>query len=824
MVSTRILLRRDPFHHLRPRQGWGDRGRWPADWIGCPKPGGGVLEAKDAPFVIAYRLRFTVRRGDRRPIIHVSADERYELFLDGRRLGRGPERGDPRHWFFESYRLEAAPGRHALVARVWTLGRHAPRAQLTVHPGFLCAADGDWTARLATGRAGWEAKRLGGWGIASGGDAAATGARSDVDGAALDWGIEDGSGDGWQTAPAIAAAVDGAVCNNFAAIHQLLPATLPPQRSIRVGNGRIRHVDTTCGVVAPVHRTATLAQEEPRWQAFLGGGRIVVAANSRRRVIIDLGDYRCAYTELTVSGGRGAAIRVGWAEGLFEGDGTTSGGGSATAASKGDRDAIEGKRFLGDVADRFRPDGGRRRRFSTLWWQAGRYLELQIVTADQALALEDLALTATGYPLRRASSFTCDDPRWGALTRISWSTLVNCAHETFVDCPYYEQLQYVGDTRLQALVAMTWTRDDRLVRKALCQFDASRLLERGLTQACYPANVTAVIPPFSLWWVAMVHDHAAWRGDRAFTVSLMPGVRSVLESVLAHRRPDGLIAALNGWNFTDWVPAWTATTRSYRNWGVPPDGEHGASGIICWQTVWVLRQAAELETWLGEGEMAARWRRAATALARATDAAFWVPARGLYADDGARSRFSEHCQCMAVLSGEVTPARQRRIARGLAARHVDVERATIYFSHYLFDAMVRLGDVGPIFRRLDDLWHSLPATGLRTTSEEPEPSRSDCHAWGAHPLYHALASILGIRPDGLGGERVLITPRLGPLRRAAGTLAHPRGDIHVELEVRDGCQHGRVSLPPGLHGTVVVDGRRQSIAPGSSLEFQSPVR
>lgn len=429
------------------------------------------------------------------------------------------------------------------------------------------------------------------------------------------------------------------------------------------------------------------------------------------------------------------------------------------------------------------------------------------------------ALTATGYPLRRAAAFACDDPRWPALERICWNTLANCAHETFTDCPYYEQLQYVGDTRLQALVALTWTRDDRLVRKALRQFDGARLTDRGLTPASHPASVTAIIPPFSLWWVAMVHDHAAWRGDRAFAAGLMPGVRTVLEAVLAHRRADGLLGALNGWNFTDWVPAWTATTRSYRNWGVPPDGEHGASGVICWQTVWVLTQAAELEDWLGEPGLAARWRRAAAELARAADAAFWVPARGLYADDGARRLFSEHSQCLALLGGHVPPAKRRRIARALAAGPAHLERATIYFSHYLFEAAAALGDLAPMFRRLDELWHPLAACGLRTTSEEPEPSRSDCHAWGAHPLYHALASILGIRPDGLGGERVVIAPRLGRLRHAAGTLPHPRGDIRVEVALRDGRQHGRVELPPGLRGTLVVDGVRRPIGPGRSLAF-----
>src|SRR5262245_36219679 len=98
----------------RLRKGsWNWRGAWPCAWVQC-------AHAPAENFVSAYRLRFRMRR---RALVrlHVSADQRYELFIDGERIARGPERGDPANWFYESHALQLAAGTHVLVARVWTL-------------------------------------------------------------------------------------------------------------------------------------------------------------------------------------------------------------------------------------------------------------------------------------------------------------------------------------------------------------------------------------------------------------------------------------------------------------------------------------------------------------------------------------------------------------------------------------------------------------------------------------------------------------------------------------------------------------------------------
>ena len=100
----------------------------------------------------------------------------------------------------------------------------------------------------------------------------------------------------------------------------------------------------------------------------------------------------------------------------------------------------------------------------------------------------------------------------------------------------------------------------------------------------------------------------------------------------------------------DWALEWHA--------GVPPEGELGVSGSINWLYVYTLERAAQLEDWHGEPELAARARRIAASLAALLDKALWDERRGLFADDLSHAHFSEHTQCLALLSGHLPAGRR----------------------------------------------------------------------------------------------------------------------------------------------------------------------
>ncbi len=817
MKNYRVLIQREPYDAAdaapSATPAWQPDDLWPCYWIHH-------AEAPPTPFVSAFRCQFSMPRAAT-VRLHVSADERYQLWLDGEPFGRGPERSDIENWAFESYDLPLDAGQHTLVARVWAQGEEAPYAQFSLKSGFFCAPDeAEWVALVGTGVAPWQSQILDGYEFIDKLAAWGTGDNLKIDGARFHWGFEVGGGDGWKDCAKGLVGLNASATEHFVAQHLLRPATLPPMLDQLVPAGRVRHVsapDSSATALIPIRAVDNLGSETANWQTlFSGEHELEVPPHSRRRVLLDLENYFCAYPEVRVSGGAGSQIRVHWQEALFE---------ELWKIDKGNRDEIEGKLFTtarsdkDGVGDIFLPDGGANRRFDTLWWQCGRYVEVLVETGEEALSIQSIRFHETRYPMEMESRFASSNPQLETIVPIMVRGLQMCSHETYMDCPFYEQLMYVGDTRLEVLTTYILCDDTRLPRKALHHFNASRL-HSGLTQSRYPSRIRQVIPPFSLWYAAMIHDYWMWRDDPDFVRQLMPGVRGVIDHFAGLVAPsgefEGLLMAPHGWNYLDWVPTW-------KN-GAPVDASDGStrpSGAMNWQFVMVLQQIAQLETGLGEPELAARVRRLSAQIVVGLNQHFWNEERGLFADDLAHRDFSEHSQAMAILSGQITDSQRERMTRGLL-EDTDLARATIYFSHYLFEAFRILHRPDAFLKNLS-LWFELVKNGLKTTVEMPEPTRSDCHAWGAHPLFHFHATLAGIRPAAPGFARVEIAPQPGDLTWLRTQTPHPRGEISFDLAKSGELWRAEISLPEGVSGELVTKNARLPLVAGAQtldgLEF-----
>jgi hypothetical protein len=316
-----------------------------------------------------------------------------------------------------------------------------------------------------------------------------------------------------------------------------------------------------------------------------------------------------------------------------------------------------------------------------------------------------------------------------------------------------------------------------------------------------------MIPSFALWWVCMVEDFFQWRESGEFARRMLLGARTTMEAFRSLTGRDGMITQPHGSGFIDWVrhPAWAGSG--------PRVGEEGFSSILNLIYVLALNAKARMEDFYGEPLMATRDRAAAEAAMAGVMKNFWNQPRGLLADTLEADSFSEHAQSLAILTGLLPESRQEQMVQGLLSAD-DLARTTIFFSHYLLDALGKAGRTDAILDRLG-LWFGLKSSGFVTTYEHPEPSRSDCHAWGTHPLFHFLSTILGVRPATPGFATVRIQPQLGPLKWAHGTVPHPVGAIEVRVTRQgdDGLE-AEITLPPGVSGVFVHGGNESSLCGG----------
>ncbi len=732
----------------------------------------------------------------------LTADERFRLFVNGKFVGEGPHRCDPDHWCYHTFDLDLLPGPNTIVVMTWSVGQRRAVAQLSVMPGMAAWVCGEPAERFSTGHAPWQVARVNGYAFIDAGDISATGARVRIDGTQVPWGFETGMGEpntgvlDW-TDPVQITRATRSVFHGGNELHRkwtLVPTPLPKMERNPAPAPRVRHARTNMDKAirhSAFDRETHDHSIATNWQAMLAGQTpLTIAANQTQRVLLDAENYLCAFAEITTTGGKDACVQIRWAESLFLDAKPVPNW--PFGPPKGNRDVIDGKYFHG-VGNEYIIGGGEApRTYRPLWWEAGRYIELLITTANEPLTIHALDLIETGYPLETDGRFESSDPVHTQIIRLGTRSLRMCSHETHMDCPYYEQLQYVGDTRLQALVAYNIGRDSRLQKRSIELFDASRL-PSGLTQSRFPSRSEQVIPPFSLLWIGMVHDYWMYRGEADFVRAMLAGTRSVLDAHLRRITADGLLDPIPGWLFVDWVPTWNA--------GTPPASKRQDSAILCLLAILAMHQAAALERALGLTAMANLYTEQASRLFARVMEKMWNAERGRLDDDGSHATASEHAQSLALLSGLANAEQASSMLRALV-HDEDLTRATVYFSHYIFDALTIHGRADAWLSRLG-LWTEMTQLGLHTALETPEPARSDCHAWGAHPIHHFHAGVLGVRPASPGYESIQIRPQLGSLSSARGRTAHPKGWIMTEFVRNGNSIDATIELPDGATGVLI---------------------
>lgn len=726
-------------------------------------------------------------------LVRVSADQRYKLFVNGQMVVFGPQRGDVRHWFYET--LDLAPylkeGTNWIAALVWNFGRWAPMAQHTAQTGFvfqslLCP-------EVLTTPGSWQIARLESWDFkmmhsSPGYFYIDVGPGEILDGRSYPVGWEVGAEKvemAWQK-PYVVYGAEARGNGTGGTPWMLIPRSIPLMKySLLASRPVVRH-----GFAGdPDALTPTLSRETGEGAYELKPGA---------RLLLDYQELLCAYPRIALSGPAGAQVVITYAEGLWrvpeEGKWWGEGG-------KGNRNDVQGKAMQGNQDRIILGEGPTV--FEPLWWRTYRYMMIEVIESDvlrptSYVSVDSLHAIETGYPLAVESSFTADNDDVKPLWDVSLRTAQRCAGEHYFDCPYYEQLQYAGDTRIQTLIGYYLGKDRQLQRNAVETMGWS-LMENGLTQSRYPSRQTQVIPPFSLWWVTMIYDQMLYdhRDDTWLTGQNKDVVNDILKAYkgLVDEEHTGPF-----WQFADWVPAWHG--------GVPPLGPQSS---VHGMTLALASISSEFLTpnYISGLELPTKNEISEKLI----DIANHYPG-SLQVNDGllvgqseTKEHVSEHTEalyrvCQQLAGIEPDPWPTEALAKANAAM------CTYYFAYYKHQAMFARDD-NP-FDYMEELkpWKEMIEQGLSTFAENPEPTRSDCHAWSAHPILGFFQIVAGVTSIEPGWKKAQIRPRPGSLKRFNAHIAHPYGDLNVKFE------GGKLLIDTPIQARLIWQGKQQELQPG----------
>jgi hypothetical protein len=718
------------------------------------------------------RKTFSFTQLPRRAVCRITANTAYELYLNGRWVGRGPVRSDPAWQYVDAYDVTAqlVPGDNVLAVHAYHHGED--------HVGAIisCAGPGGLLVKLVVESA--DGKRVeiatdGSWHMICAPQYA-------VDTGFVTWHREDYKETydarlepaGWQTSvyddrswPS--AFVRGAVpCPPWM---QLIPNPLPPltHEPVHPVNVFTHHSGSAYGfckqdVTAPEsmlsddEEASTIAPVEPDFDV---------------QILFDFGKAVVGRFHLDIADAAGGDVFISYGDSL-----------NLTRIDH---------LILRPGAQHYQPC---ERRF-------GRYVMLTLRRLAGPVRIRRAWFELITYPVEPRGAFACSDPMLNRIWDVGCWTLRMNMNDQFEDCPFREQMLYCGDLRVSAQLAYYAFGDYALARESLRKL-ARVQRENGLIPNVGPtANKDPKsLPEFPALWLIALHDYWLHSGDAALVAELWPNVKKLLAWYAQWRDESGLMRQLPTELRGDFVDNLA---------GIPMDGP--VLAIQCFYYL-ALRAAERMAKVAGDPGAARACDHRANELAKAVNARFWDKRLegylsclsglgekrwGLTPDlePDMNQPLSRISNGMALYAGLVPEERLKATLRTLLEPGRASPARSAYMSYYLAEALFRCHQGADAVRRIREYWGGMIERGATTFWEVFDPSTPEgrmpdrlwslCHEFCAGPVHSLPLHILGVEPLEPGFRRARLAPVLGDLQWARGRIPTPMGPVEVSWRLAD---------------------------------------
>ena len=759
-----------------------------AYWLKLPEP---FRDLRDRRF--QFRKTFELKEVPAHAELHVTADAKYCLYINGKFVHFGPARGFQSHWPFD--RIDAVPylrpGRNVIAALLYTFGIGNYTYSCAGEYGFLLsgsAGDADlstnetWKGRIAPGYLFAVARGSGQYGFQE---------FFDFRQAQDNWFAPEYDDSDWPEDLSPYMRIAGAMpwhCFEERNLPLLTNYVIPAKERSSVSC----HQPAADGWQPIRHIYYSYHADRFLWKSAPEAGDTVVFRDGIAGQTVDFGEEVTGTLRFEIDHAEEGMVLDYF---TFE------------CLKDGRPDIPERETHpLTFYGGRLILRAGRNELELSVPW-GFRHVALWIHGKGNGLSVK-LSARVLRYPFDLRGKFESSDPAFSDIWRMCVHTQLCCSVDSYIDCPWRENAQWWGDALVQSQNTFRLAADDRLLARGLRLIGEQRT-PNGLTYAMAPTvGHTCVLPDYSAMYLVTLWAHYFQTGRTDLYEELADSVDSILDYFRTEADLNGGLAPYDPryWLFLDWCNTLF---------------KQGTPTLLNLIWLWGLKQVRIVAGAAGDHARMARLDSEIEKLSGSIVSKLYDPETrllydGLRPDGTPVDTHSPHAAALAVIL-DLLPEAHDVWTEQILLPLVRSDRGnpiqpSSYFMHYVFQALKLKGfrrDVADCIRRW---WGEFVQAGCSTAPElflehSTPGATSFCHAWSAHPILHLSEILLGVRQLEPGWRKISFEPLLIPGLDVSGVVPTPLGDIRVGVSWHDGRAETRCEVPEGV---VCEQGTRES--------------
>ncbi len=781
---------------------------WQASWIW--KKG----EASGTNLVLLARKKFTIAAHPKQAKLYITADNSYELYVNGQFVNRGSVRCQPHHQSYDIMEISSLlkAGENVLAVRVLHQGRFGVY-NTPPRPGLLVQLDMQTDSKKETIKSdsSWKVKKPEG-----------TNLSSPPFGELIDFRKEEKGWNGVNFNDQQWADAEELLSDRFWPWPEpsrmaksktitfpwetLVPRDIPYLKESMVKGMKLFEVgeilelgfnnavaEGANGLLFPKEKSSVDGVETYK----KGEGPLIIQNSYPSNIysndaiystylIFDLGEMMHGYPHLELEGSTGSIVEVLYAPNL-----------------------IRGKFPLRtDIAGRALTDRIVLAEGKTVWdaleMKYMRYLFITVRNTDKPVKLFFSGIKRADYPFEPKGSFSVEnDNELNWLWQAATNTLRGVSTDAFTD-NYRERLQYAQTSYYAARCSYAAFGDSYLQRRYLQQI-AQEQQNDGILPAAVP--VTGYrggrFLDASLFWIMGLHDYFLHTGDTLTVRELLPAAEKVMDRFKRWENNEGIIDSPP-------YPYWIDHANIDR---------YGANFSLNALYVLTLQNFEKISEWMGNDNTAMEYEKRAEKLRIYMRNKYWDANQELFSDtridDKLSTNFTEQSNSLAIVAGIATPGQQQEIVKEFIENKSARMVPAVLFMHYVTEALFMTGHGEQALSLLKDRYRHMKTEGFETLWEEwalttskrsgefkPESARTCSQAEQTFLSYSLTRWLAGIQPVKPGMAEVILSYNLWGLSEVKSNMPSPQGIISVIWKETKKGACLEADIPKGIHALV----------------------